>query len=111
MLSTGDVATQDADRLGQRAHLDVDPAVEVEMVHGAPAVATEDARRMGVVDHDRGRVPVGDIADVAQRRDVAVHAEDAVGDDQDRAVAPRPARRRRVASRRTVSRPSMSLWG
>lgn len=42
---------------------------------------------MRVVDHDHGPVAVGEVADLGERRDVSVHGEDAVGDDE---AAPRP---------------------
>ena len=53
---------------------------------------------MRVVDHDRRLVAIRDVADAGQRRDVAVHREDAVRDDEDRAVRPvRAAAGARVA--------------
>ena len=111
VLAPGDVAAHHADRLGQRADLDVDPAVEVEVVDRAAPVAAQHARRVGVVDHDRRLVSLGHVADARERRDVAVHREHAVGDDQDRAdtrpFGPPVAR----ASRSTFSRPSTSLCG
>ena len=94
MLPAGHIAAQHAYRLGQRAHLDVDAAVEAEVVHGAAPVAAEHARGVGVVDHHGGLVPLGDLADAGQRGDVAVHAEDAVGDDQDVLVGALRAARR-----------------
>ena len=86
MLAAGDVAAHDADRLGQRADLDVDAAVQVEVVDRAAAVPAQHAGGVRVVDHDRRLVAIGHVADAGQRRDVAVHREDAVGDDQDRPV-------------------------
>ena len=120
VLRAGDVAAQDADRLGQRADLDRDPAVEPEVVDRAAAVAAEHARGVGVVDHDRRAELLGRLDDPRQRRDVAVHAEDAVGDDEDEAVRParvRPAllaglaqdlaqRRRRPRAGRPSAAPS-----
>jgi len=47
----------------------------------APARADE-ADRVRVVDHHQSVVPVGQLADVGQRSEVAVHREDAVGGDQ-----------------------------
>ena len=111
VLPAGDVAAHHADGLGQRADLDVDAAVEVEVVDRAAAVAAEHARRVRVVDHDRRFVPVGDVADAGQRRDVAVHREDAVGDDQDRSIRRRSGRPMARASRSTFSSPSTSRCG
>ena len=68
------------------------------MVDRAAAVPAQHAGRVRVVDHDRRLVALGDVADAGQRRDVAVHGEDAVGDDQDvRYGAVRAARGARVA--------------
>ncbi len=80
----GDVAPQDADRLRQRPDLDVDPAVEVEMVDRAATVAAQHPRRVGVVDEDDGLRLFGRLDDRRQRGDVAIHREHAIGDDQDR---------------------------
>ena len=61
------------------------------MVDRAAAVPAEHARGVGVVHHDRRPELLGRGDDLRQRRDVAVHAEDAVRDDEDQAVR-RPAR-------------------
>ena len=47
----GDVAAERADRLRQRADLDVDPAVHAEMIDRAAPVLAEHAARVRVVDH------------------------------------------------------------
>ena len=52
------------------------------MIDGAAAVAAEHAARVRVVDHHDGAVLLGERAELRQRADVAVHAEDAVGDEQ-----------------------------
>ena len=78
----GDVAAEDADRLRQRADLDVDPAVHPEMVDGAAAVLPEHPARMRVVHHHDAAGFLGELAQPRQRPEVAVHAEDAVGDEQ-----------------------------
>ena len=49
--AAGDVAAERADRLRQRADLDVDAAVHAEVIDGAAAVPAEHAARMRVVDH------------------------------------------------------------
>ena len=59
----GHVAAEHADRLRQRADLDRDPAVEAEVVDAAPAVPAEDARGVGVVDHDGRAVRLGRLDD------------------------------------------------
>ena len=88
----GDVAAQRADRFRQRPDLDVDAAVHPEMVDGAAAMAAEHAARMRVVDHHDAAELVGQVAQLGKGAEVAVHAEDAVGDDERpraRAAAPR----------------------
>ena len=86
VLRAGDVAAEDADGLAQRPDLDRDAAVEPEVVDRAAAVAPEDARGVGVVDEDRRVGRLGRLDDPGQRGDVAVHAEHAVGDDEDQPV-------------------------
>ena len=81
------VSAQRSDGFRERADLDSNPAVQAEMVDGAAAVLAEDARGVGVVDHDRGAEFFGRLDDAGQRRDVTVHREDAVGHNQ--AAAPR----------------------
>ena len=76
------VAAQRADRLRQRAHLDLDAAVHAEVVHRAAAVAPEHAARMGVIDHHDGARLLGDLAERFHRPEIPVHAEHAVGDEQ-----------------------------
>ena len=63
------------------------------MVDRSAAVPTEHARGVGVIDHDGRAECLGRLDDPGEWRDVAVHREDAVGDDQDQPVARRrPAR-------------------
>ncbi len=85
-VDAGDVAAEDADRLRQRADLDGHAAMQPEVVDGAPPVAAEHARGVGVVDHHGRAERLGRLDDPGQRRDVAVHREDAVGHDEDEAV-------------------------
>jgi hypothetical protein len=58
------------------------------MVHRAAPVLTEHARSVGVVHHHGRPELLGRLDDARQRRDVAVHAEDAVGGHQDRPIRP-----------------------
>ena len=48
----------------------------------------EEARGMAVIHHDERVVSLRQRADLRERRDVAVHGADAVGDDQAGAGAP-----------------------
>jgi hypothetical protein len=105
----GHVPAERPDRLRQRSDLDGDPAVQVEMVDAPSPVAPEDARRVGVVDHDGRTELLGRLDDAGERRDVAVHREHAVGHDEDQPVlaAARPSRRAGLArtSRRAATSP------
>ena len=83
-----------ADGLAERPDLDRDPPVQAEVVDRAPPVAAEHAGGVGVVDEDGRAGRLGRLDDPGQWRDVAVHAEHAVGDDEDQPVglaASRPA--------------------
>jgi len=62
--------------------LNVDPAVHVEVIDGAPAIPAEHAARMRVVDHHDAAEFLRDGAEVVQRAQIAVHAEDGFGDDR-----------------------------
>ena len=99
--AAGDVAAERADRLRQRADLDVDAAVHAEMIDGAAAVAAEHAAGVRVVDHHDAAVFLGQRAQRRQRPEVAVHAEDAVGDQQ--LALRRPAARARIARAASTS--------
>ena len=66
-------------------------------------LGAEDAGGVAVVDHDDGVVAVGQVADVRQRGERAVHREDAVGGDQ-----PQPAAGRLLQA--AVSRSAMSQF-
>src|SRR5439155_16354892 len=81
-LGRRDVPAQNADSLRQRSHLQVDPAIEAEMIDRTAAILAQHATGVGVVDHDQGAETLGPFHDAGQGSDVAVHAEDAIGDDQ-----------------------------
>ena len=93
----GDVAAEHADGLRQRADLNVDAAVQTEVIDRAAARRPEHAAGMGVVDHHDAAEFVGDVAESGQRAEVAVHAEHAVGDEQRAPM--RAAAARRISSR------------
>ena len=52
------------------------------MINGAAAVAAQHAGGVGVIHHHDGAVLFGEIAQRGQRADIAIHGEDAVGDEQ-----------------------------
>ena len=82
IAGAADVAAETADGLGEGADLDVDLAMDVEVIDGAAAVAAEDARGVGVVDHHDGVVLPGESGELVDGADVAVHRKDAVRDDE-----------------------------
>ena len=102
-LAQGDrsrhVPTQDPDGLAQRADLDGDAAMQPEVVDRAAAVPPEHTAGMGVVDHDGRAEVLGRSDHLGEWRDIAIHGEDPVRDDQDQPVLPaaRPARLARFA--------------
>ena len=79
---TADVAAERSDRFRESTDLNVDAPVTMKMIHCPAAVASQDARRMGIIDHHDGAVLFGEIAELIDRADVAVHREDAVGDKE-----------------------------
>ena len=62
--------------------IDVDLAVEPGLGDGAAAAGAERAGAVRLVDDHAGVVAAGELDDLGQRGDVAVHREHAVGDDQ-----------------------------
>ena len=71
-----------AERLAQRADDHVDLALEPGLGDRAAAARAQRAGAVRLVDHHARVVAAGELDDLGQRRDVAVHREDAVGDDQ-----------------------------
>ncbi len=65
---------------------DVNPVLDAQVFGHAPAVAAENAGGVGLVHQQHRLVPLGQVGQFGQRRQVAVHAEQAVGDDQPPAV-------------------------
>ena len=82
VAAAADVAAQRADGFGERAHLHVDFAVHSKVVDRPAAVAAQHARGMGVVHHHDGAVLLRQRGQLVHGADVAVHGEDAVGNDQ-----------------------------
>ena len=74
----GHQAADHAKGLAQRADLDIDPAVQAEVIDDAAPAAAQHAFAVRVVHHQHDAVLLGHFAHLVQRRDVAVHAEDAV---------------------------------
>ena len=74
-------ARRAAKGLAQRAGEDVDTFHDVEELMCAAAALADEANSVGVVDHDQGVVPIGEVADLVQGCERAVHREHAVGND------------------------------
>ena len=70
-----------AEGLAEGAREDVDAAVAVELLGDAVARLADNAGAVALVDHHEGVVFLGEVADLVQRGDVAVHGEDAVRRD------------------------------
>ena len=74
-------AARAAERFAERRRDDVDLPHHAEMFVAAPAGFPDETRRVAVVQEHQRVVLLGQGADLVHRRQVAVHAEDAVGDD------------------------------
>ena len=74
--------TDAAQRFPEGRSDDVDLADQIVMLRGASAALAEHAGGVGVIHHQHGVVPAAQLDQVRQRRDGALHREDAVGDYQ-----------------------------
>ena len=61
---------------------DVEFAVQAKVIDDAAPAVAQHALAVGVIHHREHPVLFRDLVDFIQRRDVAVHREDAVGDDE-----------------------------
>src|SRR6059036_503078 len=78
----GESAGRAAQRFSQRRGDHVDLAQHVVMLGGAAARLPENAGRVGVIDGEHRVVLPGQRDEIGQLRDIALHREDAVGEDQ-----------------------------
>ena len=100
LLRGGDVAAgSPAERLAERAGDHVHLAQQAEVLDRAAAGLPEDADPVRVVDDDHRVVLARELDDVGQLREVSLHREDAVGEDQLPRVG--GSGRERVAERRS----------
>ena len=82
LAAAGDVAAGGAaEGLAEGAGVDVHAVRDAGMFRRAAAAGAHEADGVGIVHHDQGVVLVGQVADRFERGQVAVHGEDAVGDD------------------------------
>src|SRR5206468_3277103 len=82
VVRSGDVASDDAEGLRERPEFDLDLVLDVEVRGDATTTVAEHAFAVGVVDVDHRAKFLADPGDVAHRRDVAVHREHAIRDDE-----------------------------
>ena len=82
VLRPAHVAAEGAEGLRERAAMEVDLVLDAEMLGGAAAVLAEDAGAVGIVDEEARLVPVLELDDLGQRRELARHAVDAVDGNQ-----------------------------
>src|SRR2546426_28558 len=82
-VRSGDVSTDDAEGLRERAEFDLDFLLDVEVGRDAATTVAEHALAVGVVDIDHRAKFVADPGDVAHGCDVAVHREHPIRDDED----------------------------
>ena len=81
LSACGETAQGSAEALAQRAGVDVHTAVGAEELAHAVSRLANDSCAVALVDHDKGIVFLGQVADLIHRGDVAVHRENAVGHD------------------------------
>ena len=89
LLPTRDKSAGAAQRLAQRAHADVNAAFDSQMFGNAAAMFAEHAGGVCFVHHQHGGMFFGQLGQLRQRRQIAVHAEERIGDDQSSAIARR----------------------
>ena len=81
-LAARDVPAERADRLRQRPDLNVHAAVHPEMIDRAAPVLAEHPAGVRIVHHHDAPELFGQRAQLGHHPDIAVHAEDTVGDEQ-----------------------------
>ena len=77
-----DEAADGGERLGEGAHDDIDVGELTEVVADAATLASEDAEAVSLIDHQGGVVFVAELDHLIDLSDIALHREDAVGDDE-----------------------------
>ena len=77
---------------------------------GARAARAEHAGAVRLVDHQPRAVALAEVADLRQRRDVALHREDAVDDDEDAAAVARRALERLLELVEAVVAERRAAW-
>ena len=79
----GDEAAHRSQRLAEGAHDDIDVVQHAQVLGRAGAGGAQDADAVRFVHVDARAVGLGELEDAAQVGDIAFHAENAFGDDED----------------------------
>ena len=74
--------SDDAKGLGKRADFHIDASVHMKVIDGAAPAFPKDSFAVRVVHHDHRVVFFRQLHQGRQRRDIAIHGKNAVGDDQ-----------------------------
>lgn len=83
LLASSCVATSGTTKsLAQSRVHNVHTVLDAKVLSGTTAVGSQKSSRVAVVDKDQGVVLIGQVADLVQGGDLAVHAEDSVSGDQ-----------------------------
>ena len=78
----GEIGAEPAEGLTQGAHVQVDLALTAEMLRCPASAGTQNAGAMSIIDHEQGIVLLLQSDQSGDWREIAVHAEDAVTDDE-----------------------------
>ena len=97
----GDIAAETAERLGERAFQNVDAVHDAVAFRYAAAARTIHADRMDLVDIGHRAVALGQIAELGQWADIAVHRIETLAGDQFGPV--RPCRAQQLLEMRHVA--------
>src|SRR6267143_2125334 len=85
VFRANNIATYTAEGFGEGSHVNIDLSFEVEVVRDSPSILAKDSIAMSIVNVRYGLILRCQVDDVFEGRDVSIHAEDSVGNDQDSA--------------------------
>ena len=71
VAAAADVSAKRADSLRERAYLNIDAAMAVEVIDGTASIATENAGSVRIIDHHDGSVFIGKVAELVDGADIA----------------------------------------
>ena len=81
-LAPSDEASYRGEALAEGTHDQVYMVCEAKVIADATTVVTEYAEAVGLVDHDRCSVLLGQLDDLGELAEVTLHPEDAIDDDE-----------------------------